>query len=77
MQVSSFIGAESAFALTTRIRADHLSYCEQTSVPKAGERPNGKAWNNKGSIHSDLFVGSLTREEIITLCSLTFSLEFG
>ena len=36
LQVGTFIGAESDYALTIRIRVDRRSYREQTSVPKAG-----------------------------------------
>ena len=36
--LGSFIGAERAYVLTIRIRVDHRSYCEQTSVSKAGVR---------------------------------------
>ena len=36
--VGFFIEVESDYVLTIRIRVDHRSYCEQTSVPKAGVR---------------------------------------
>lgn len=58
LRVGTFIGVESAYAYTIRSRVDRRRYCEQTSVSKASVVLNGKAWNNKGSILSDLFVGS-------------------
>ena len=57
LRVGPFIGVESDYASTICIRDVGQSYCEQTSVSKTGFRLNVRAWNNKGSILSVLFVG--------------------